>query len=138
MSRKHLLVLCLCLVIGAGIAVYVWATGCCPEGHVLCDAFASKVGDTGCDYTFGVNLARDCAGSATVKLWYHETPGGSWNWAMMAIIDDWPYPPCVRMRRTLTLDGDKTYGYYFESTGTNCNERLPAYPLEYSLDPNCN
>ena len=136
MNKTLLTVLSICFVVAAGIALYVWAD-CCTGPDVLCDKEVTKVGESDCDYQFDVHLDSTCATTATVKLYIHETPGGGWNWYMMTTVDDPPYPDCVTKRKTLTLDGTKTYGYYFESEGPNCDDRLPDGNLEFALDPDC-
>ena len=136
MSKRLLTVLSICFVVAAGIALYVWAD-CCTGVPVLCDPLASKVGESDCDYQFDVHLDSQCVTTATVKLYYHETPGGGWNWHMMTTVEGPPYPDCVTKRVTLTLDDTKTYGYYFVSTGPSCSDRLPDGNAEYALDPDC-
>ena len=76
MSKKSLIVLSICLVMAAGIAVYVWANGCCEDPYDLCNPSVEKDGQTECDYEFNVDLEKDCVTGSTVKVHYKKTGGG--------------------------------------------------------------
>jgi len=121
MTMKSLIVLSVCLVLGAGIAGTIWA--CC-SGDALCNGSAWKVYGEGCNYVFQVNLNRDCVDMTTVALKLTKV-GSSEITYMMAVVDQGPpWPDCVRYRVTRPLDPDTDYSYYFD-TETGCPGRDP-------------
>jgi len=122
MSKKSLIVLSICLLLGAGIVAYVWANGCC-DGDPLCHGRNGKIGGTECDYEFEVDLDVDCIKTTTVRL-VLTTVGGTTDYYMCQILEDPPYDMCVPLGVRVTLDGSKDYTYCFE-TLIGCEGRDP-------------
>ncbi|MBN2208474.1 MAG: hypothetical protein JW759_04185 [Candidatus Coatesbacteria bacterium] len=136
MSRKSLLALCVCLMIGAGVAAYVWATGCCDGLAKLCNGSAAKEGGTECDYEFNVDLDRGCVTGATVRVYYQKDSGGMIYNQMLAIFSQPPYDWCVDYRvGGVTLDSDD-WRFWFTVTGS-CTDRLPPGSLYFLLETSC-
>lgn len=124
MTKKSLIVLSVCLAIGAGIAVYVWASGCCPDDDNLCHGGVISVGD--CEFLFTVDHDRDGGGgSHEVHLFLKKTGGLSFDSFLLTVQSPWPFPVCVEYGRLLELEPNTTYYYYFV-----CNDCSPP-----SFDP---
>ena len=137
MTKKSLMVLSICLVLSAGIAVYVWATGCCEGQAKLCNGWAAKDGQTGCDYEFNVQLDRSCVTGATVKVFYQKASGGLIYNQMLANISPTPYDWCVDFRVSgVTLDSSN-WVYWF-TVQYSCEYRLPPGELNFLLETSCN
>jgi len=135
MSKRLLTVLSICFVVAAGIALYVWASGCC-SGDPLCNGSATKVVGEGCYYDFEVYLDRDCVDTTTVRLKIREHGTGNFSAYMCLIMEEPPYNQCVRYGVRLQLDPDKEYDYYFE-TASGCSGRDPDAGVVL-LSPACN
>ncbi len=136
MSKKVLILLSICLVAVVGIALYVWADGCCSGDAKLCNGWDVKDGETECDYEFNVQLDRDCVTGSTVRVYYEKAGGGPTYNRMLTMISLPPLDWCVDYRvGGITLDSDN-WDYWFTVEGT-CRERLPPGDLKFALETNC-
>jgi len=117
MTKKCLIVLSVCLVIGAGFAAYVWATGCCP-GDNLCNGGVTRVLGQSCRYHFQVYHDRD-TGGGTHQVYLYIL-GGDWEdfTSFLTVVTGLPpYPVCVPYYCDLTLEANTSYQYYFSCNG---------------------
>ena len=134
MNKRLLTVLSICLVIGAGIALYVWASGCCPTGP-LCNGGAAKL-PSGCDYAFTVQLDVDCVESASVVLHLRKN-SQDYDYFPMQLVED-PQDMCADYYVVVyDLDPEASYSYYFDSRGGEfCSDREPDVGAKL-LMPDC-
>ncbi|MBN1593681.1 MAG: hypothetical protein JW941_10610 [Candidatus Coatesbacteria bacterium] len=123
MSKKSLIVLSASLLIVAGIAVYVFANGCCGEGEdALCSGSVSSLGD--CNFYFSVYHDRDSGGGThTVDLLIKKDGDLDFATYMMTSPENPPLPVCVLYQKALTLQANSTYYYHFECR--DCSGRDP-------------
>ena len=123
MSKKSLILLSICLVMAAGIAVYVLADGCCPTDP-LCHGCAAKL-PGGCDYAFTVQLDVDCVESASVALHLEKNSLGYLYFPLQLLED--PADMCADYYVPVyDLDPEASYSYYFNSNGgEGCSGRDP-------------
>jgi len=133
MSRKSLLVLSACLMIGAGVGVYVWAD-CC-NGVPMCHGGVVNLINS-CDFYFTVDHQRQDGDQHQVKIWIQKDGDPTAIGYMMAILGDPPYTVCVTYDKTLTLDANSTY-YYFACATTGCTGRVPASGRITLMTGNC-
>ena len=121
MSKRLLTVLSICFVAAAGIALYVWASGCC-SGDALCNGGA--LGTVGCTYQFTVDHDRDSGGGThEVYVWIRPSDDPAFTSHLMAVGSLPPYPVCVEYVNNLSLNADTTYYYYFQCA--DCSGRDP-------------
>ncbi|HUT02751.1 MAG TPA: hypothetical protein VM163_02535 [bacterium] len=127
MSKRSLIVLSICLVVGAGIALYVWADNCC-SGDALCNG-GVVAGVNSCVFTFSVyhNLVDP---PHDVYL-YIKKDGDPAFVPHLTEIGESPQPLCVLHVVALELDENSTYYYYFQCE--DCDSRDPDGSLPYSL-----
>ena len=121
MSKKLLIVLSICFVIGLGIALYVSADTCC-SGDALCNG-GVVAGVNSCEFYFTVDHDRVEGDQHSVRLWIQKEGDPSEIPYMMQIVGPPPYPICVTYDRALTLDANSTYYYYFKCE--DCSGRDP-------------
>jgi len=132
MSKKSLIVLSVCLLLGAGIAVGVWAS-CCPAAPI-CNGTAEKIVSEDCDYQFTVDLNSDCMEGTIVELHIKAGDAG-WVAYMMQLagVQD----QCAQYFVELYgLDPELRYDYYFTAKGY-CTGQDPSDPVHYALYPLC-
>jgi len=120
MSKKSLIVLSICLVMAAGIAVFVWANGCC-DGDALCHGDDVHRGD--CNFYFTVDHDRQEGDQHEVRIVIQKQGDPTPILYLMDIKSGWPYPVCVTYDRLLNLDPNSTYYYVFVCD--DCNGRDP-------------
>ncbi|MBN2209072.1 MAG: hypothetical protein JW759_07230 [Candidatus Coatesbacteria bacterium] len=129
MTKKCLIVLSVCMLIGAGIAVYAWAS-CC-SGDALCNGGVINIADT-CNFYFTVQHNRQDGDQQSVKVWVQKDGDLTAFGYMMQIYSDPPYTFCVTYQKTLLLAANSTYYYWFTCTTDGCTGRDPnqgAYTL---------
>ena len=130
MKRRLLItVLAVCLVGAGGFALKLWADGCC-TGDALCNGGVVNIADT-CNFYFTVDHDRVEGDQHSVKLWIQKDGDPTVTGYMMAIVGDPPYPVCVKYDKTLTLDANSTYYYYFACE--DCSGRDPNGSSRYTL-----
>ena len=118
MSKRALIVLAICLVLGGGFVAYVWASGCC-ENDNLCNGTVASQGD--CEFLFNVSHDRDNGGgSHDVHLKIKESGEETYDSFMMETQSIWPYPVCVVFGKSLELDANTAYDYYFVCATQGC------------------
>jgi len=122
MSKKSLIVLSICLVLGASIALYVWANGCC-EGDPLCYGDVVHRGD--CNFYFTVDHDREEGDQHQVRIVIQKEGDLTAVPYMMEIWSEWPYPICVTYDLLLNLDANSTYYYVFDCATEGCSGRDP-------------
>ena len=136
MSKKSLVLLSICLLIGAGVGLKLWADGCC-QTDPLCHGAARKVMGTNCDYEFTVDLDSQYVEGTTVKLFLSKS-GQAYVGYMMQLAEE-PQDMCANYTLVEELDPQATYSYYFQSYGTGAGGD-PDYedePTEYALVLDC-
>ena len=115
MSKKSLIVLSICMLLGAGIVAYVWASGCCGgdpgEPPCICHGSDQQVGSS-CDWTFSVDHSRECGTDHDVYV-HVSADGGPYSAFLMTPQSVYPYPICMLYQETLPLNANTTYDYYF-------------------------
>ena len=119
MSKKSLIALSICLVMAAGIALYVWADTCC-SGDALCDGQRTGEIDT-CNFHFSVYHDK-VDPDHVVYLWIKSSLEDEYTAFMLSIHSD-PTPICTRYVTTLELDPRTRYYYYFACA--NCPSSDP-------------
>ena len=135
MTRKSLIVLSLCLLLGAGIAVYVWASGCCPDDN-LCNGTVTGLGE--CEFLFNVDHDRDNGGgSHEVHLKIKKSGDETYDAFMMEVQSVWPYPVCVTFGKSLDLEATTAYLYYFECATEGCGRDPSSGAYNFNTG-NCN
>jgi len=116
MNKRSLIVLSLCLVIGAGFAVYVWASGCCggePGPPCVCNGECFQVVDT-CLFDFDVDHSRDCGIGHDVYLYIKAQGGEEYTAFLMTLQTPGPpFPLCMQYGVELELEPNTVYYYYF-------------------------
>ena len=140
MTKKSLIALSICLVLGAGIAAYVWATVCCGGEGALCHGGTQKVPETDCDYYFHVDHDLPSYGEGhTVWVYIKQGDLTAVRYTMNLQTPD-PQPVCMLFGRAITMAASNDYTYWFVCWvgGEEC-DRDPEDPAVYSinLDANC-
>jgi len=128
MNKRSLVVLSICLVLGAGVVGYVWANGCCHSDN-LCHG--KVLGKIGCRFYFTVEHDRQEEDQHAVKIWIEKDGDPTAVGYMMQIVGDPPYNICVPYDKELTLDADSTYHFYFSCV--DCLSRDPNGTDRYTL-----
>ena len=131
MSKKLLTVLSICLVIGLGVALYVWADSCCSP-DALCNGSVTAMVDT-CRFRFSVyhDLVDP---DHTVYLWIKSSPEEEYTGFMLSV-HEYPTPLCTLYVTTLELDPNTTYYYYFACA--DCSGREPDIGVDDFNTGNC-
>ena len=119
MSKRLLTVLSICFVVAAGIALYVWASGCCDDDACangnMCHGGATQL--NACNWQFHVDYVYD-EYSGQAVYFYIRTDGGSWAYFQMSP-NELVHPPCKRFHYNKALTANTDYEYYFSSNGVN-------------------
>jgi len=139
-SKRALIVLAICLVLGGGFVAYVWATGCCGAAGELCHGDTEKVDETDCDYYFNVDHDRDTFGEGhTVWVYIKQGDMTAIGYTMNLQTPD-PLPVCMEFGKVVTMAASNDYTYWFRCMvgGHEC-DRDPEGSAVYSLnlDANC-
>ncbi|MCD6326713.1 hypothetical protein J7M28_04055 [bacterium] len=136
MTRKSLVIMSICLLLGAGFAAYVWASACCGEVEgCLCNGWCSCNDEEDCEYDFNVYLDSTKVTGTSVRVYYEKEAGGPTHNTMLTRVDLPPYNLCVLYRQTVELD-PVDYLYWFESTG-ECTDRDPEDAAKHLLQTKC-
>ena len=139
MTKKSLIVLSLCLLLGAGFAVYVWANGCCSDESTLCDGGAVRVPETDCDWAFYVHHDRDSWDSGHQIYVYIQEEGEPTPIRYLTNLQTpGPQPVCMLFSRVVTMSANTEYSFWFECLVGEEEEQCD-YDGDYTLalDSNC-
>jgi len=132
MNKRSLVVLSICLVLGAGVVGYVWANGCC-DGDALCNGDVVHQGS--CNFYFTVDHDNIDPMHAGVKVYVQKDGDLTAVGYLMTITGESPYPVCVEFHKTIPLDANSTYYYYFICLG--CGGRDPDEETYTLLTGDC-
>lgn len=121
MTKKSLMVLLICLAIGAGVAGTIWAYCCCTNS-CLCHGGHVQVLDT-CLFGFHVDHDRDCGTDHEVSVYLRPDEGQDFT-AFMMTPPGPPYLPCMPYTTTLQLNANTTYWYYFKCPACGQNTQV--------------
>jgi len=130
MTKKSLMLLFVCLVLGAGIAAYVWAD-CC-SGDALCHGgVLAQLG--GCVFVFEVdhNWVEE---AHDVYLWIMKDGDPAFYPHLMEVRES-PQPLCLLHTLPLELDANSTYIFYF--TCADCSGKDPNVGTHNVMTGNC-
>ena len=113
MNNRSLVVLSICLVIGAGIAAGVWAYVCCDE-VCLCNGGRVQVPDS-CLFRFQVDHDRECGTGHDVYLYLRAQGEPAFTEFLMNAPPPPPppYDACMEYYTTKMLEPGTVYYYYF-------------------------